>query len=63
MVKAYGVVEKNLDHNDKLKEVLKQGTLSVGYVGLAEALVALIGKHHGESKEAQELGSKNRVIS
>lgn len=41
-----------------LKEVLRQGTLSVGYVGLAEALVALIGKHHGESDEAQELGLK-----
>ncbi|WP_458415467.1 anaerobic ribonucleoside triphosphate reductase [Schinkia sp. CFF1] len=41
-----------------LKVVLRQGTLSVGYVGLAEALVALIGKHHGESDEAQELGLK-----
>ena len=39
-------------------EVLKHGTLGIGYVGLAEALVALIGKHHGESKEAQELGLK-----
>lgn len=39
-----------------LEEVLRQGTLSVGYIGLAEALVALIGKHHGESDEAQELG-------
>ena len=49
---------EELGPHDKLKEVLKQGTLSVGYVGLAEALVALIGKHHGESKEAQELGLK-----
>lgn len=39
-------------------EVLKHGTLGIGYVGLAEALIALIGKHHGESKEAQELGLK-----
>ena len=49
---------EELGPHDKLKEVLQQGTLSVGYVGLAEALVALIGKHHGESKEAQELGLK-----
>ena len=47
-----------LGPHDNLKEVLKQGTLSVGYVGLAEALVALIGKHHGESEEAQILGLK-----
>jgi ribonucleoside-triphosphate reductase len=49
---------ETLNMNDKLKEILKQGTLSVGYVGLAETLVALIGKHHGESEEAQELGLK-----
>lgn len=49
---------EKLNYNDKLKEILKQGTLSVGYVGLAETLVALIGKHHGESEEAQELGLK-----
>ena len=44
--------------NDKLKEVIKQGTLTVGFIGLAECLIALIGKHHGESEEAQELGLK-----
>lgn len=49
---------EELDINDKLGEILKQGTLSVGFVGLAETLVALIGKHHGESEEAQELGLK-----
>lgn len=49
---------KNLKPNDKLKRVLKHGTLSIGFIGLAEALTALIGKHHGESKEAQELGIK-----
>lgn len=49
---------EKLNKNAKLGEILKQGTLSVGYVGLAEALVALIGKHHGESDEAQELGLK-----
>ncbi|KXH81703.1 anaerobic ribonucleoside triphosphate reductase [Sporosarcina sp. HYO08] len=50
-----------LHPSDTLEDVLKQGTLSVGYVGLAEALVALIGKHHGESDEAQALGL--RIIS
>lgn len=49
---------ETLSINDKLKEILKQGTLSIGFVGLAETLVALIGRHHGESDEAQELGLK-----
>ena len=40
---------------DQLKEILKQGTLSVGFVGLAEALVQLTGEHHGESEEALKL--------
>ncbi len=42
--------------DDEVGEVLKHGTLSVGFIGLAETLKALIGKHHGESKEAQNLG-------
>lgn len=42
----------------ELGDVLKQGTLSVGFIGLAECLIALIGKHHGESEEAQQLGLK-----
>lgn len=41
---------------DKVETVLKHGTLCIGFVGLAECLTALTGKHHGESKEAQELG-------
>ena len=41
---------------DKTAAVLKHGTLSIGYIGLAECLTALTGKHHGETKEAQELG-------
>lgn len=49
---------EKLDYNDSIKEVMKHGTLGVGFIGLAECLVALIGKHHGESKEAQELGLK-----
>lgn len=47
-----------LGDDEKVGEVLKHGTLSIGFIGLAEALVALIGKHHGESEEAQELGLK-----
>ncbi len=45
-----------LDWNDEVGEVLKHGTLTVGFIGLAETLKALIGKHHGESAEAQTLG-------
>ena len=48
----------HLGPEDRLKEVIKQGTLTVGFIGLAECLIGLIGKHHGESKEAQELGIK-----
>lgn len=47
-----------LNKEDKLEDVIKQGTLTVGFIGLAECLVALIGKHHGESEESQELGLK-----
>ena len=47
---------EKLDVNDTIDSVLNQGTLSIGFIGLAEALIALIGKHHGESEEAQELG-------
>lgn len=47
-----------LNYDDKLDEVIKQGTLTLGFIGLAECLIALIGKHHGESEEAQELGLK-----
>ena len=45
-----------LNPNEKLKEVLKHGTLTCGFIGLAECLKSLIGKHHGESDEAQSLG-------
>lgn len=45
-----------LSADDTVGEVLKHGTLSVGFIGLAEALKALIGSHHGESEEARELG-------
>ena len=45
-----------LGPEDTVGEVLKHGTLSIGFIGLAETLIALIGKHHGESEEAQNLG-------
>ncbi|MCC0650562.1 anaerobic ribonucleoside triphosphate reductase [Clostridioides sp. ZZV15-6598] len=48
----------DLGPEDTLKEVIKQGTLTIGFIGLAECLIALTGKHHGESKESQELGLK-----
>ena len=47
-----------LKPNDDISSVINQGTLGIGFIGLAECLVALLGKHHGESEEAQELGIK-----
>ncbi|MDW7651274.1 MAG: anaerobic ribonucleoside-triphosphate reductase [Bacillota bacterium] len=49
---------ENLGPDDPIKDVIKHGTLTVGFIGLAETLQALIGKHHAEDKEAQELGLK-----
>lgn len=47
-----------LGPDDDLRDALSNGTLSVGFIGLAECLVALTGKHHGESEESQALGLK-----
>ena len=47
---------EKLGPNDSVREVLKHGSLTIGFIGLAECLKALIGKHHGESEEAQKLG-------
>ena len=47
-----------LNPEDTIEDVIKNGTMSVGFIGLAECLVALIGKHHGECKEAYDLGYK-----
>ncbi len=47
---------ENLDPDDSVAEVLRHGTLTCGFIGLAECLKALIGAHHGESDEAQNLG-------
>ncbi len=47
---------EGLAPTDTIEPVINQGTLGIGFIGLAECLVALIGKHHGESEEAQQLG-------
>ena len=47
---------EKLKPNDTLRDVIKHGTLSIGFIGLAETLKAMVGKHHGESEDAQELG-------
>lgn len=50
------IQSENLKPNDEVREVLKHGTLTVGFIGLAETLKSLIGYHHGESEKAQILG-------
>ena len=47
---------EKLSEDDSVGEILKHGSLSTGFIGLAETLVALTGKHHGESEESQKLG-------
>ena len=47
---------ENLGPNDSVRDVLKHGSLTVGFIGLAECLKALVGEHHGESASAQKLG-------
>ncbi len=47
---------EKLGPNDTLRDVIKHGTLSIGFIGLAESLVAMTGKHHGEDEESRELG-------
>ncbi|MBQ2121238.1 MAG: hypothetical protein II199_01965, partial [Bacteroidaceae bacterium] len=44
---------EKLEPGQKIKKVLKHGTLSIGFIGLAECLKALIGEHHGESDKAR----------
>ena len=51
----------HLSPNDTIESVINQGTLGIGFIGLAECLIALIGSHHGESEEAQALGL--RIVS
>ncbi len=52
------VGSENLSAGQTIESVINQGTLGIGFIGLAECLIALIGKHHGESEEAQALGLK-----
>ncbi|MBF1591604.1 MAG: anaerobic ribonucleoside triphosphate reductase [Prevotella shahii] len=47
---------ESLSPNETIEKVINQGTLSIGFIGLAECLKALVGAHHGESDEAQQLG-------
>lgn len=47
-----------LNPEDTIEPVMNQGTLGIGFIGLAECLIALVGKHHGEDAEAQKLGLK-----
>ena len=56
VMSALWVGSDKLKPTDTIASVINQGTLGIGFIGLAECLVALIGKHHGESDEAQDLG-------
>jgi len=47
---------ENLKDEDSIRDAIKNGSLAIGFLGLAEALIALTGKHHGESDEAMDLG-------
>lgn len=47
---------ENLKENDEIREAIKNGTLAIGFIGLAETLLVLTGKHHGEDEEAWKLG-------
>ena len=58
LMKSLWIGAEKLGPDDTIESVINQGTLGIGFIGLAECLVALIGKHHGESEEAQELGLK-----
>ena len=58
LMQSLWIGAEKLNPNDTIASVINQGTLGIGFIGLAECLVALIGKHHGESEEAQQLGLK-----
>ncbi|KAB2954514.1 anaerobic ribonucleoside triphosphate reductase [Heliorestis acidaminivorans] len=49
---------EKLGVHDRIEEAIRHGTLSMGFIGLAECLIALVGQHHGESSAAQDLGLK-----
>ncbi|EGK8083826.1 anaerobic ribonucleoside triphosphate reductase [Campylobacter lari] len=46
----------SLKENDSVEKIIAHGTLAIGYIGLCESLIALVGSHHGQSQEARELG-------
>ena len=56
LMSALWLGSEKLKPSDTIESVINQGTLGIGFIGLAECLVALVGKHHGESEEAQKLG-------
>ena len=58
LMKSLWIGAEHLKGDDTIESVINQGTLGIGFIGLAECLVALTGKHHGESAESQELGLK-----
>jgi len=58
LMKSLWIGAEKLKPSDTIESVINQGTLGIGFIGLAECLVALTGKHHGESQESQELGLK-----
>ncbi len=56
LMSALWAGSEKLKPTDTVESVINQGTLGIGFIGLAECLIALVGKHHGESDEAQALG-------
>ena len=58
LMKYLWISAEKLKPEESIESVINHGTLGIGFIGLAECLVALIGHHHGESEEAQELGLK-----
>lgn len=58
LMRGLWIGSENLSPNDTIAPVINQGTLGIGFIGLAECLIALTGKHHGESEESQKLGLK-----
>ena len=54
LMRSLWIGADKLSPNDTIESVINQGTLGIGFIGLAECLVALVGKHHGESEEAQD---------
>lgn len=61
LMSALWVGSTALSPNDTIESVINQGTLGIGFIGLAECLIALTGKHHGEDQDSQDLGL--RIVS